>query len=312
MNRINRFLYKCKLTKCIDYMDFTFLLPSFRYFPTNVSERLSKYRGMMRYLLDMDWRSVSIGYPHIREDTRNALALIMNDRTDLERKVVKRFIHQSREEMEALFFQGKEGWPNKVLYENLESFLSVKEQGHGLIVLGAHYDSCGAGAAFFGKQGFTVNILFDEIVYDPRVPQHIQRFFKTKYGNIGKYLNGGEFIPKKNLKEIYSRLSRGEMVIALSDVMNLPQGVKVRFMNRECIAPSGALRISLKTNSYLGAFATLHEGSGVYRTICAPPTLMAGAKDPEEILRKYLTFLSDIMLQSPERWWACDKFLEFK
>lgn len=312
MNRINRFLYRYKLTRCIDYIDFTFLLPSLRYFPANVSERLSRYRGVMRYLLDMDWRSISIGYPHIKNDTRKALGLMCDRPIDLDRKLVKRFIHQSREEMEAIFFSGKKNWPKNVIFENLESLISVKKRGKGIILLGAHYDSCIAGITFFGRRGFTVNIFFDEIVYDPRVPKYIRKFFRTKYGNIAKYLNGGVFISKKNMKDIYGRLSKGEMFIVVSDVLNFPRGVKVRFMNRECIAPYGALRIALKTGSYLGAFATLHEGDSVYRTICASPTLMSEVEDPEETLRKYYSFLSDIMLKSPERWWACDKLLEFK
>ena len=133
-----------------------------------------------------------------------------------------------------------------------------------------------------------------------------------KYGSITKYLNGGAFITKKNMKGIYDRLSKGEVLIILSDVLNFPDGVKVRFMDRECIAPSGAIRISLKTNAYLSAFVTLHEGSGIYKTICATPTLISEAGDPEKALQGYYSFLSNMMMKAPERWWACDKLLEFK
>lgn len=312
IGRLNKFLYGSGITKCIDFLDFSFLLPSLRFFPVRMSERLSKYRGLARYYLDMDWRSISVGRPHIKDDTKKALSLISADKSDLTKRVVQRFINQSREEMEAVFFAGKKKWPKEVLYENIEGLIAARESGRGLILLSSHYDSCVAGITFLGRRGFTVNIFFDEIVYDPRVPKYLQRFFMKKYGNMAKHLNGGIFISMRNIKDIYGRLSKGETFIVVADVMNFPQGVKVSFMNTECIAPSSALRIALKTNSYLGAFVTMHEGNGVYRMVFASPTLVSQAGDPEKVFRGYYAFLNDCMMKSPERWWVCDKLLEFK
>lgn len=311
VDRLTAFLYKSRLIRCIDYVDYRFLLPSLYYLPVRMSERLVQWRGLIRYALDMDWRSVAVGHPHIKRDTEKALKFLCGEHVYNRKMVLERFIHQSREEMEAIFYRGKENWPRKVIFENFDSFLSIREQKRGLVLLSAHYDSCIAGITFFGNKGFTVNIFFDDIVYDPQVPQYMQRFFRTKYKNIEKYLNGGIFISKNNLKDIYSRLSKGEIFIVVSDVLNQPQGIKVQFMNKECTAPYGALKIPLKTNSYLGAFITLWEGNGVYRTICATPALLSEAEDPVEVVRGYYRFLTDIVLKAPERWWASDKLLEY-
>jgi lauroyl/myristoyl acyltransferase len=304
-------LYKHKIVRCVDRIDYRFLLPSLYYLPVSISERLAQCRGLMRYALDVDWRSVAVGRPHIKRDTERALKFICGENAYGRNMLLKRFMHQSREEMEAIFYRGKENWPRKVVFENLESFQSVREQKKGLVLLSAHYDSSIAGITFLANEGFTVNIFFDDIVYDPQVPEYIRSFFRTKYRNIEKYLNGGIFISKKNLKDIYGRLSEGQTFIVVSDVLNRPQGIKVQFMKKECTAPYGALKIPLKTNSYLGAFITLWEGKGVYRTICAAPTLVSEAENPVEVVRGYYRFLTDMILTAPERWWASDKLLEF-
>ena len=308
---LTKFLYKNGIIKYIDYVDYRFLLPSLYYLPIRVSEQLAQLRGLMRYVLDMDWRSVAIGRPHVKSDTERALKFLCGENAYVRKMVLMRFIHQSREEMEAIFYRGKGNWPRKVIFENLGSFQAVRERKKGLVLLSAHYDSSIAGITFLANEGFTVNIFFDDIVYDSRVPQYIQDFFRKKYRNIEKYLNGGIFISKKNLKDIYGRLSEGQIFIVVSDVLNRPQGIKVRFMNKECTAPYGALKIPLKTNSYLGAFITLWEGRGVYRTICATPTLISEAENPVEVVRGYYQFLTDMILKAPERWWASDKLREF-
>jgi len=312
ISKVNKFLYRSRLIRCIDFLDFSLLLPSLRFFPVRMSEQLSKYRGLVRYFLDMDWRSISIGQPHIRHDTRQALSMICTNDSDLENKVVQRFINQSREEAEAVFFAGKNKWPREIIFDNIEPLITARETGKGLILLSSHYDSCVAGITFLGRKGFRVNIFFDETVYDPRVPKYLQRFFRKKYGNIAKYLNGGIFISMRNIREVYGRLLKGETFIVVSDVLNFPQGIKVKFMNGEYLAPDSTLRMALKTNSYLGAFVALHEGNGVYRMVFASPTLVSEAEDPEKIFRGCYAFLNDCMMKSPERWWVCDKLLEFK
>jgi lauroyl/myristoyl acyltransferase len=312
LSRLNQFLYRSRIIKGIDFLDFSFLLPALRFLPARMSEQLSKYRGLVRYFLDMDWRSISMGQPHIRQATKEALSRICTNCSDLEKKVAQRFINQSREETEAVYFAGKKKWPREIIFDNIEPLVALRETGRGLVLLSAHYDSCVAGITFLGRKGFRVNIFFDEIVYDTRVPKYLQRFFRKKYSNMARYLNGGNFISMRNISEIYRRLSKGETFIVVSDVMNFPNGIKVNFMNDEYTAPDGALRIALKTNSYLGAFVTLYEGNGVYRMVFSPPTLVSRADDPGKAVQGCYAFLSGYMMKSPERWWVCDKLLEFK
>ena len=113
VDRLTAFLYKSRLIRCIDYVDYRFLLPSLYYLPVRMSERLVQWRGLIRYALDMDWRSVAVGHPHIKRDTEKALKFLCGEHVYNRKMVLERFIHQSREEMEAIFYRGKENWPGR-------------------------------------------------------------------------------------------------------------------------------------------------------------------------------------------------------
>jgi lauroyl/myristoyl acyltransferase len=311
MRAVVSFLYRTGLIRLIDYLDTRLLMPPLRHLPIGLAERIANWRGRYRYILDMDWRSIALGQPRVRAETEKALEVLCGPGTDIRSRVRSRFLHQSREEMEATFFAGRKDWPRKVVYENLESFRAVQEEGRGLVLLSAHFDSCVAGITFLGSEGFRVNIYYDDIVYDSRVPRHIQDFFRYKYGGMESRANGGTMVAKSALKDVYARLLKGELFVMVSDVLNRPEGVPVTFLNRPCAAPLGTLRIAQKTDSSLGAFVTRWEGKGVYRTICATPPRLSPATEPEAVLAKYYAFLSEQILASPERWWASDKMLEF-
>lgn len=301
-----------KLLRGLDILDFALILNALKHLPVPVAEWLSNIRGQVRYAFDLDWRSTSIGYPFVRGNTLKAYNSFTGS-PDNHKKARERFIHQSREELEAKFIScGKKQWPAKVVYENLASLNKVRQEGRGLILLAAHFDSSVAGSAFLGDLGFDVNIFYDDIVYDGRVPMTFQKFFREKYKAMQTHYNKGTFISRRNIREIYPRLMKGEIFILMSDVLNVSGTLSVEFLKQRYEASDKALRLALKNGAYIGAYVTVWEGHGSYRTILSDPVLPSQAMDPNYAIQKCYTFLSEFILKAPERWWVADTLVGFK
>jgi lauroyl/myristoyl acyltransferase len=280
--------------------------------PLTVAEHIAILRGRLRYYLDLDWRSSCLGHPFVRQKTFEAFSSMDVD-TQCQNKVKERFVSQSREELEAkLFSCTNSGWPRKISYENLHYLYEIQKEGKGIILLTAHFDSSVAGSIFLGNLGFNVNIFYDEIVYDARVPQFFQKFFSSKYSAMQSHYNKGIFISKKNIKHIYPRLKEGQIFVWLSDILNVGGEIEIEFLHRHFMVPDAALRIALRTGSYVGAYIVKWEESGRYRMIFSKPCLPSALEKPEKALRECYVFLSSSILSCPERWWVADKMLEFK
>lgn len=312
MMNIASFIYKTRLNNIIDFLDYVVVLRLMCSLPVRTAERLAALRGHLRYFFDLDWRSSCLGYPFVREKTLRAFSSFI-DPSSIDKKVQGRFVHQSLEELEAMLFSrhGK-NWPREVIYENIEPLKIIQEEGKGIILLTAHFDSSVAGSVFLGDLGVNVNIYYDEIVYDSRVPCYFQNFFRKKYSAIKSHYNDGDFISRKNLKGLHRRLKQGEVFIWLYDVLlNLPGRINVRFLGKNYRAPDNALRIALSTGSYIGAYVTIREGDGNYRTVFSKPVLPSELDDPGDAIREACSFLSGWILKSPERWWAADTLCDY-
>ncbi len=301
-----------KLLRWLDILDFVLVLNALKHLPVPIAEWLSNIRGFIRYVFDLDWRSTSIGFPFVRGNTMKAYSSFICP-PDKHKKVRERFIHQAREELEAKFIScRKKQWPVKVVYENIASLNKVRQEGRGLILLAAHFDSSIAGSTFLGDLGFDVNIFYDDIVYDSRVPMTFQKFFREKYKAIQTHYNKGIFISRRNIREIYPRLKKGEIFILMSDVLNVSGALSVEFLNQRYEASDKALRLALKTGAYIGAYVTVWEGHGSYRTILSDPVLPSRSMGPNYAIQQGYTFLSEFILKSPERWWVADTLVGFK
>lgn len=315
LNILRSFIYKTKIFYILDCFDFLIFLNILKFLPIGFAEFLSKVRGYCRYALDLDWKSSCFGYYFMRDATRKAIiTLTTSSESDVEKKVIARFIHQSREELEAKLFSlnNTAKWPKKVEYNNLEYLYAIQKQGHGIILLTAHFDSSIAGSIFIGNLGFNVNIFYDEIVFDSRVLRLFRNYFRSKYSAMQSHYNHGIFISRKNLKTIYNRLKRREVFVWLSDVLNVPGKIDVLFLNKQYKVSDNALRLAMKTNSYVGAYVTIWEGEGRYKTYLSKPVLPSALTDPEIVIRDCYSFLSHHILKSPERWWIADALQEFK
>lgn len=314
MSILTRVFYRLRLYLLVEYLDFRLFLRLLRGLPIELAECLSRVRGYVRYLLDLDWKSTCLGYPFMRDRTREALVSIFGiERVNAERLVISRFIHQSREEYEAMMFSTKgKGWPKKAVFENLKPIQQLQQNRKGIVFLTAHFDSSVAGSIFIGDLGYNVNIFYDDIVFDRRVKNFIQEFFRNKYSGMQSHFNSGTFISAKDLRSIYKRLKDGEIFIWLSDVMNTGNRIVVNFLGHEFYANDGPLRIAMKTDSALSAYITEWLGKGEYKTTFMTPLMPNSLSNPEKALQDCYDFMSQFITKTPERWWIVDASLDFR
>jgi lauroyl/myristoyl acyltransferase len=251
MDTLRLLIYRTRLFRLLDFLDFALFLNVLKYLPVRLAEKLSALRGSLRYLLDLDWRSSCLGHPFIRGNTAMVYSTLISP-PDVEKAVRDRFVHQSREEMEAKLHTRR--WPRKVEYENLHAIQDVQQTGRGLILLTAHFDSSIAGAAFLGDLGYNVNLFVDEIVYDDRVPAYFQNHFRNKYNAMQDRFNNGVIISQKSLRESYRRLQNGEILVWLYDsILGIPGDIDVDLIKKPYRASDSVLKIARKTGSYIGA-----------------------------------------------------------
>lgn len=311
---LTRVFYKLRLYLIVEYLDFKLFLRLLRRLPVELAEGLSCVRGYVRYILDLDWKSTCLGYPFMRDRTGQALVSIFGiERVNAERLVISRFIHQSREEYEAMMFsfRGK-AWPKKTVFDNLEPIQQLQQINKGIVFLTAHFDSSIAGSTFIGDLGYNVNIFYDDIVFDRRVKTFIQEFFREKYSGMQSHFNSGIFISARDLRSIYRRLKHGEIFIWLSDVMNTGNKIVVSFLGHEFYANNGPLRVAMKTDSALSAYITEWLGKGEYKTTFMTPVMPNSLSNPEKALQDCYDFMSQFITKAPERWWIVDTSLNFK
>jgi lauroyl/myristoyl acyltransferase len=312
MDRLTRCIYGTKFYYPLEAVNYS-LLRLCKFLPVSMSEAVARTRGNLRYFLDLDWKSTSLGYPFVRENTEKAMGLISSSGCT-HSSVRERFVHQSREELEGILCSLPVGrWPQKVEFENIHFVEEVREKGHGLILLTAHFDSSISGSIFLADLGYTVNLFYDDVVYDKAVPFFLRSFFHDKYAAMRRRFNDGDMISRDNLMEVHRRLRKGEILVWLYDILlSRPGTIEVEFLRRRYAAPDSVVKMALQTNSYLGAYLTQWLGNGRYRTSFMKPVLPSENANPNSFIREYYAFLSDFITASPERWWIADALINFK
>jgi lauroyl/myristoyl acyltransferase len=311
MDNMTRCVYRTKLYYPLELINYA-LLRLCKFLPVNISEAAALLRGNMRYFLDLDWKSTSLGYPFIRENTEKAMALISGS-AFTGSSVRERFIHQSREELEGILCSlPAVRWPREAKFEDIRFVEEIRRKGHGMILLTAHFDSSISGSIFLADLGYTVNLFYDDVVYDETLPFFLRSFFRDKYAAMRCRFNSGDMVSRDNLMDVHRRLRKGEILVWLYDILlSRPGRIEVNFLGRRYTAPDSAVKMALQTKSYLGAYVTQWLGNGGYRTSFLKPVLPSEDGGGDSFIREYYAFLSDFIMASPERWWIADALTNF-
>ncbi len=296
-----------RLVRRAHQVDFAWLLPWVASLPLGLAYALAQLRGRVNALSGRDWRSVALGFRHIRSQSLVGYRLLPGAASEQERQTWRntRFVVEARDEFEAqLIAAGRVGELACQFVPRIAATV-CQQPKRGLVLLTPHFDSFFLGVAFLARCGAKVNLMSSAVTHDARVDAVVQQHFTQKYRGLEAYLNGGQVLDMESgLRPFYRMLERGEALVLLGDAPVLPNGVSmtVDFLGAQRVIAGGALRLAQHTHSDLGGYVCRYLGPGRYELeICE----IGPANSPETVARVY-AFFSEQILAQPGLWWAAD------
>jgi hypothetical protein len=288
-------------------IDFAWFLPLIATLPLPLAYALCGLRGRINALSGRDWRSVALGFRHIRSQSLAGYRQLPGGATDPERMAWrdKRFEVEARDEFEARLIANGRARKLDCTFRPPLAAAICKLPQRGLLLLTPHFDSFFLGVAFLARSGGKVNLMSSAVTHDPRVDSAVQRHFNAKYRGLEPYLNKGKVQDMElGMRPFYRMLEQGETLVVLGDAPVLPNGVAmtVDFLGGQRVIAGGALRIAQRSNSDLGGYVCRCLGAGRYEVEMCP---IGPANDPATVERVYRFFNERIMAE-PGLWWSAD------
>ena len=293
------------LDRAIMWGEFTLLLPLLARLPLRLGYRLAAWRGTLNWVLDREWRSISIGQRYIRAATDQAIKQIVPDLSATETRSLtrRRFETNSREEFEAYLLMNDRMRELSFSIHGLEGVREQLVRGRGVVLLTMHFDSFIFGIICLGMAGLVVNAMSSDIVESPLVSGCVRRFFSRKYRGMERYLHGGKIVHiEQNPRFFYQALLNGECVVVLADLpasSEKDHRMWMQFLGRERSFLSGAFRLARRTESALAGFVCQWEGGDKYTVTLSECVL------PEEVneasYHRVYDFLDAAIRRKPER-----------
>ncbi|MBI2769645.1 MAG: methyltransferase domain-containing protein [Burkholderiales bacterium] len=289
--------------------DFRWLLPAMARLPLPLGLRLAHLRGRFNALVGRDWRSMALGFRHIRAQSAAAYRLLPSSPPEsaVQAWSSGRFVTEARDEYEArLVAAGRVGELEcEIVPADAWARLASRGDGRGLVLLTPHFESFFLGVAFLARQGIKVNLMSSSVTHDSRVDPAVQAHFTAKYRGLEPYLNGGKVVDLElGARQFYRMLQNGECLVILGDAPVLPDGVamEVEFLGGLRSLSGGPLRMARSTGSDIGGYVCRHLGDGRYSLELAP---VGPASDDAAVSAVY-RFFSDAIMASPAGWWGSD------
>jgi lauroyl/myristoyl acyltransferase len=288
--------------------DFKHFLPLLAKLPLIIAYPVSAFRGYINGLTGRDWRSVALGFRHIRRQSLEGYKHLPTGGSAAlyKRWSNERFAAEAREEFEARLVVAHRVEELKCTFKPTDADQICRlNNSRGLMLLTLHFDSFFVGAAFLARSGATINFMSSSVTHDPRVDAAVQDHFDSKYRGLERYLNDGSIVNMEDgLRPFYRMLERHETLIVLGDAPAVPNGVSmtVEFLGHHRKMAGGALRLAERTGSDIGGYLCHHRGGGHYELeVCR----IGPASDPASIQHVY-DFFSDAITKDPGLWWAVD------
>lgn len=291
----------------LHHLDFAWVLPALARLPLPLGYALAGWRGRLNARTGRDWRSVALGFRHIRKQSMAGYRQlpVPSDKTRLKAWRDARFVSEARDEFEAQLLAKGRVPRLQCAFSPPSAEHLCRSRDRGLVLLTPHFESFCLGIAFLARSGGVVNSMSSAVTKDPRVDPAVQRHFDAKYRGLEACLNGGKVIDmEEGLRPFYRMLEKRETLVVLADSPVLPQGaaMTVDFLGGPRQLAAGALRLAQHTHSDLGGFVCVPRGAGRYElTLCEP-----GPADDPATLKRVYGFLSAAITANPGGWWAAD------
>lgn len=310
LDRCRSWWWRCLWrTQGVDYL---WLLPAMSRLHIRLGFLLARIRGVVNTPLRRDWRSMSLGYPHIARQSYQAYKLLDPGASPatLRSRVGGRFMTESRCDFEAYLVDDDrvDMLDFKLGSSHIDRQLFDRGKT-GLLLLTPHFDSFFLGIVFLGKYlartGQAIHVMSSAIFEDPRVHPAIPIHLRNKYRGLERYLNGGKVMHLEDgLRPFYRILEQGGILVVLGDTPPTPRGVSmdVAFLGARRLLAGGAVKMARRHGSGIGSFVCKNTGVGQYRLDFSKVVSVNEATAVDTVFG----FMSQEIELAPEKWWAAD------
>jgi KDO2-lipid IV(A) lauroyltransferase len=172
----------------------------------------------------------------------------------------------------------------------------LREQGRGVILVGAHLGHNEAGAAAVADRGWKVSVVADDTEF-----RELFALLKEQRARWGVRL-----IPWTSLRELFTALKRRETVGLLVDWGYRADGVPVRLFGEWTTLPAGPAVLAARTGAVILPVTVRMLPGGRYAASAGTPIEVASG-EPAEIARTMQTIAGGIersIRANPGQWWV--------
>lgn len=188
------------------------------------------------------------------------------------------------------------------VFDGEQLFKPYLEQGHGIILAGAHLGCWELGGHFLGKFDIPVNLVVIE-----RELASIRALLESATGKKRFRILTADDNPLRSVS-ILAALRRGEIVALLADRSFGGTDVEATFLGGKVLLPAGPYRLAAASGAPLFPVFVVRERLGKYRFATFPPEfisreeLRAGGDSVTLQAQRYADRLEIFVRQYPLQW----------
>lgn len=244
--------------------------------------------------------------PKDREALSYNLSPIVKEKRRLKKCVKEVFVNFSYYLVD--FFRHSrvnQGFIKKYVKVSGENYIKhCLSENEGIILLTAHLGNYELGGAVISLIGYPPYVLAL-----PHLNKRLDNFF-----NHQREITGVKIIPTgAKVKECFSLLRKGKIVVFLGDRNYGEGGLKVEMFSKYTYFPRGAAFFSLRTKAYIIPAFFVRKNRKFYHLIFEKPIVYkdefsSEAKTEREILEEYVPTLEKYIKKYPEQWYMFQKY----
>jgi hypothetical protein len=169
-----------------------------------------------------------------------------------------------------------------------------RESGTAAIFVGFHAGNNELGAAALGERQYDVNVVADDSAF-PEMYELLRRW-RASWGI--------KVIDWKAIREVFTALKRGGVIVLLSDWGYKPDGIPCKLFGRWTTLPSGPAVLSARGNAPIVPFFVRREAPGRFRILFGTPIIVTDGSPAAQLraTQETATAMENLMRTEPLQW----------
>ena len=167
-------------------------------------------------------------------------------------------------------------------------------RGQSAIFVGFHAGNNELGAAALGERKYDVNVVADDTAF-PEMYELLRRL---------RAAWGIKVIDWKAIREVFTAMKRGGVIVLLSDWGYKPDGIPCKLFGRWTTLPSGPAVLSARGNAPIVPFFVRREAPGKFRILFGAPIIVADGSPAAQLraTQETATAMERLIRTEPLQW----------